>query len=172
MRTRSALLTFLILVFGSKPTPAADTPFLQALSHKSPLPPELRGQATKLAIDRDGIVYILTSKGVARLFEDKIAPDRTYRPLADQVPIEIKVQNGDMHYLFTNELLSNRRAGKFVEKLTNNFEHFAINNRGDAVLYSNGEFLRLVNGNWNIPTGEVVRCEQVLSSGDRFFARS
>src|SRR6185369_18002183 len=99
MRTRSALLTFLILVFGSKPTPAADTPFLQALSHKFPLPPELRGQATQLSIDRDGIVYILTSKGVARLFDGKIALDRTYRPLAEKIPIDITVQSGELYYL-------------------------------------------------------------------------
>jgi hypothetical protein len=166
------LLTFLILGFGSNPNQAADTPFVQAISHKFLFPPELRGQATKLSVDRDGIVYILTAKGVARLYEDKIAPDRTYRPLADKVPIDITFRNGELYYLFPNELISNRRAGKFVQKLTNTFEHFAINKRGDALLYANGEFLRLTNGHWDVPTGAVVRCEQVLSSGDTFFARS
>ncbi len=173
MRTRAALfLTSLIIVLGSRPTRGADTPFVQAISHKFPLPPELRGQATRLAIDRDGIVYILTSKGIARLFDDRIALDRTYRPIADKVPVGIAVQNEELYYLYPNELLSNRRAGKFVQKLTNTFEQFAVNNRGDALLYANGTFARLVNDNWNVPTGLVVRCEQVLASGDAFFARS
>src|SRR6185369_12757221 len=89
MRIRRAFfLTLLVLTFALRPGWAADTPFIQAISHKFPLPPELRGQPTKLGVDRDGIVYILTSKGVARLFDDKVAMDRTYRPLVDKVPAD------------------------------------------------------------------------------------
>jgi hypothetical protein len=171
MRTAAAVL-WLFLVLGSNSSDAADTPFLQAISRKFPLPPELRGQATRLAIDRDGIIYVQTSKGVARLFDDKVALDRTYRPLVDKVPVDMTVENSELYYLFPNELLSNRRAGKFAQKLTNTFEHFAINTRGDALLYANGKFLSLANGRWTVPTGAAVRCEQVLSSGDTFFARS
>jgi hypothetical protein len=152
--------------------PGADTPFVQAISHKYQLPAELRGQGTKLAIDHDGIVYILTRKGAARLFGDKVAMDGTYRPLVGKVPLDVTIENGELYYLFPDEVLSNRRAGKFVYKLTNAFERVAINRRGDALLSGKSGFQILTNGHWGSVGGERVRADQVLGAGDAFLVRS
>src|SRR5687767_14781813 len=69
------------LVFGAE----TDRPFPQAISRKYALPAELAGKAKEICIDRDGIVYLRSEAGVARLSEDRVHLDRSYRPLAGKV---------------------------------------------------------------------------------------
>ena len=58
-----------------------DAPFRQDLSVKFATTPELNDASYhKMAIDRDGIVYVLTSRGVARLFDTTLALDKSFRP--------------------------------------------------------------------------------------------
>ena len=59
--------------------PETDRPFAQATSRKYAFPAELRGKAKELCIDRDGIVYIRTILGVARLTGEQLALD-PHRP--------------------------------------------------------------------------------------------
>lgn len=119
---------------------APDTPFPQPVSVKYPLPPELAGSVSKLGIDRDGIVYILTSKGLARLIGDKIVLDHSYRPLAGKSFRDINVADGDLYYLLEDEAGSNRRAGKYIYKLPkvdgfpSGFSRLAINLLNEMLL--------------------------------------
>lgn len=127
---------------------ALDTPFLQPVSHKISLPAALRGTVHKLAVDRDGIVYILSDRGVARLFGDRIAVDLSYRPLAGKVARDFTVAQGKLYYLFDDEVVCNRDAGKFVLKLTNRFDKIAVN-ESEKVLLCDGEKLTLVSQSSN-----------------------
>src|SRR6185436_9202767 len=111
-----------------------DSPFRQPISHQFALPSDLKGTAKKLCVDRDDIVYILTTKGVARLFGDRIALDQSYRPLADKIARDITVSNGKLYYLFDDEIVCNRDAGKFVIKLDTPYDNLAVNSSTEVLL--------------------------------------
>src|SRR6185436_8138431 len=88
------LRTLFLLDFACPvlPLPAAvqDTPFLQDRSVKCRLAPALTNAVMRrLEIDRDGVVYVLTDQGVARLFEDTLVLDRSFRPLTGLVARDI-----------------------------------------------------------------------------------
>ena len=126
----------------------ADRPFLQAVWHQYGLPEELRGTVKGVEVDGDGIVYILTSKGVARLFGEEVALDQGYRPLAGKVARDITVTGGRLYYLFEKELLSNRRAGLFLQSLDEPFERVGVNEREEALVVSEGR-MKVWRGGWN-----------------------
>jgi hypothetical protein len=109
-----------------------DTPFRQPISHKYSLPEGATGK--KLCVDRDGIVYMLTSAGMARLFDDRVALDQSYRPIAGKIPQDITVSKGKLYYLFEDEIVCNRDAGNLVVKLERPYEHLAVNNSGVVLL--------------------------------------
>ena len=54
----------------------------------------------KLAIDREGIVYVLTSHGVTRLFDATLALDKSFRPLTGKRAFDITLRDGRLFYLF------------------------------------------------------------------------
>jgi hypothetical protein len=123
-----------------------DSPFRQPISHQFALPRDLKGAAKKLCVDRDDIVYILTSKGVARLFGDRIALDQSYRPLADKIARDITVSNGKLYYLFDDEIVCNRDAGKFVIKLDTPYDNLAVNSLGEVLLAGKNRVARVHEG--------------------------
>jgi hypothetical protein len=125
---------------------APDIPFAQPVSHQYPLPPGFRGQSKRLCIDQDDIVYVLTAKGMLRLYEDKVAPDQSYRPLAGRIPKDITVANGKLYYLFENELVCNRDAGKFVHRIEGDFRQMAVNAREEVLLASESRIAVFKNG--------------------------
>jgi len=43
----------------------------------------------KLCVDKENTVYVLTDKGVARIFDNTLALDRSYRPLAGKIAKDI-----------------------------------------------------------------------------------
>ena len=64
-----------------------DRPFLQDVSIKFTLSPELEGASfLKVAVTRDGVAYVLTDRGVARVFDRRLSMDRSFRPLAGRRP--------------------------------------------------------------------------------------
>ena len=91
----------------------ADKPFSQDVAVKFRLHPDLAGaEMRKLCIDKDGVVYVLTDRGVARLFGDVLAADRSFRPLAGKVAKDIALSRaGDLYLLFDDGWLSNAEAG-------------------------------------------------------------
>ena len=90
-----------------------DTPFPQDFSVQYGSAPELQGAVyQKLAVNKDGVTYVLTDKGVARLFEATLALDRSFRPLTGRVALDLTVQNGEVFYLFADRFLANGFAGR------------------------------------------------------------
>jgi len=91
-----------------------DTPFWQDIAVRLQLSPELTNAVfRKVCVDKENVVYVLTDRGVARVFEDTLALDRSFRPLAAQVPRDIAVSpTGDLHYLFADRWLSNGENGR------------------------------------------------------------
>jgi hypothetical protein len=112
MITRLGMLV-LALGIGIARGAAPDVPFYQDRSEKFPAEGELAGAAMKkVHVNKDGIVYVLTDRGMARLFGDKLALDRSFRPFNGKKPIDSAEAFGEIFYLFEDALLCNGFAGK------------------------------------------------------------
>jgi len=94
-------------------TPIADTPFWQDTSVRIHHAPELTNAVfKKLCMDKENTVYVLTDKGVARLYNDTLALDKSYRPLAGKIAGDIALTpDGDLAYRFEEGWLSNGGNG-------------------------------------------------------------
>jgi hypothetical protein len=103
----SALLC--LLPGGLSAAPIADELFWQDVAVRIQHQPELTNAVfKKLRVDKENTVYVLTDKGVARLYERTLALDRSYRPLAGKIPNDIALTTqGDLAYRFGEEWLSN-----------------------------------------------------------------
>ena len=114
----------------------ADTPFLQDIAVRFQVNPELNGaDYRKVFVNRDGIVYLLTDRGVARVFEQTVALDRSFRPLADLKPSDLTMQGGELLYLYEDRFLANGWAGKVKGHLpAGRFERFARADDGAVLL--------------------------------------
>jgi hypothetical protein len=114
MITRLGPLFFLAAAIISRAA-APDIPFYQDRSKKYPAEGELAGATMKkVHINKDGIVYVLTDRGMARLFGNKLALDRSFRPFNDKKLIDSGVAFGEIFYLFEDALLCNAFAGKIA----------------------------------------------------------
>ena len=113
-----------------------DIPFPQDISVPLAISPELDGAAfRKLIIQRDGIVYVLTDRGVARLFHQTLALDHSFRPLAALRPRDLALRSGELLYLLEDRFLANAWAGQVQEKLpAGRFQKFAVAEDGAALL--------------------------------------
>lgn len=117
------------VVFGQAPAVIRDTAFWQDTSVQYRLRPELTNAVMrKVCLDRDGVVFVLTDRGVARVYDRELALDANFRPLAGRVPRDITVSpSGDLYYLFDDLWLSNgdngRPAGHFP---AGRFDHIAV----------------------------------------------
>ena len=98
--------------------PVADIPFLQDVAVRFTMNQELDGATfRKVGVNRDGIIYVLTDRGVARVFEDKLALDRSFRPLTGLKTHDLTMQGGELLYLYEDRFLANGWAGKVKEHL-------------------------------------------------------
>lgn len=139
MRLQAILLASLVLwssAFLAAAAGTRDAPFPQDVAVRLTLGAELEGAAfRKLLIQRDGIVYVLTDRGVARLFDQALALDRGFRPLAALRPRDLTLQSGEVIYLLEDRFLANAWAGKVQEKLpAGRFQKFAVAEDGAALL--------------------------------------
>src|SRR6185369_3069396 len=93
--------------------PISDAPFWQDVAVRIQHAPELtHATFKKLCLDKENTVYVLTDKGVARVFDVTLALDKSYRPLAGRIPKDIALTaDGDLAYLFEGGWLSNGRSG-------------------------------------------------------------
>lgn len=95
-----------------------DKPFLQDRSEKFPAEGELAGATLKrVHVNKDGIVYVLTDRGMARLFGNKLALDKSFRPFIGKVPIDTACAQGEIFYLFDDCVLCNGFAGTNAMRL-------------------------------------------------------
>lgn len=102
------------LASRSVAAPIPDEPFWQEIAVRVRHSPELTNAVfRKLAVDKENVVYVLADRGVARVFDDTLTLDRSYRPLAGRVPRDIAVSpDGDLYYLFEDHWLSNGQNGR------------------------------------------------------------
>ncbi len=139
--TRSGSLCLVALLAANSLWAAAkDTPFIQDRSIPFTLAPELRDAAfRRLAVEQDGIVYVLTDKGVARVFENTVALDKSFRPLAGRRALDIALRDGQLFYLYADLFLSNGSAGKPLGHLPAGvFQHLAVADDGRVFLAGEG----------------------------------
>jgi len=93
--------------------PIADIPFWQDVAVRIQHAPELsKAQFKKLCVDKENTVYVLTDLGVARVYDDTLALDLSYRPLAGKIAKDIALTpRGDLAYRFDDGWLSNGANG-------------------------------------------------------------
>lgn len=112
----SFLLVLLLLLPSPSATaaPIPDAPFWQDVAVRVHHASELTNAVfKKLRIDKENTVYVLTDKGVARVYEDTLALDHSYRPLADKEARDITVSpDGDLYYLLKDEWFSGGKNGR------------------------------------------------------------
>lgn len=89
--------------------PIPDVPFWQDVAVRIRHSPELTNVIfKKLCVDKENTVYVLTDKGVARIFDNTLALDKSYRPLAHKIAKDIALTpQGDLAYRFEDGWLSN-----------------------------------------------------------------
>ena len=135
-------------------TPAAtkDLPFKQDIAVRISIAPELKGALfQKVLVAQGGIVYVLTDRGMARVFDSTLALDRSFRPLAGKRPVDIARYRGEIYYLFEDQLLSNGPAGRFLVRLaTGRYQHLAVTDDG-AFLLAGTVGAALLRGNQPAP---------------------
>ena len=166
-------MVFMPSIIGVAGVP--DRPFLQDYSIKYKLSSSLRSaRFSRLLIDRNNVEYILTDRGVARVFDTKVALDQSFRPLANQHILDIALYRGDLFYLLSDRLLSNANAGRYLFHLPNyKYNHLAINNEAKVFLYGEegAAILNLKNGELTavrLPRGKLKT--RILADGDGFLA--
>lgn len=93
--------------------PLPDVPFWQDVAVRIHHASELTNTVfKKLCVDKENTVYVLTDKGVARIFDHTLALDRSYRPLAGKIAKDIALTpQGDLAYRFDEGWLSNGDSG-------------------------------------------------------------
>jgi hypothetical protein len=128
----------LIVLWGCLHATAAvrDTPFRQDVSIRFTLAPELAGASLqKLALNRDGIVYVLADRGVARLFDQTLALDKSFRPLTGLRALDLALSRGELFYLYPDRFLANGWAGTVLQHLPSEvFDRFAVADDGSVLL--------------------------------------
>ena len=84
------------LIAGATP----DVPFWQDVAVRINHAPELTNAVfKKLCVDKENTVFVLTDKGVARMFDNTLALDRSFRPLAGKIAKDIALTpQGDLAY--------------------------------------------------------------------------
>jgi hypothetical protein len=150
-----------------------DIPFKQDIAVRITSASNLQDAAfRRLAINRDGIVYVLTDRGVARVFDQTLALDNGFRPLSGMVPKDICVGRGELYYLYESLWVSNGHAGKPVGHLPpSRYEHLAVLDDG-CVLVAGGDQARLFDsrGSRDVGLPEAARgkVRGLFTDGQRF----
>ena len=110
---RFTSLLFCLLPAAVMAAPIPDTPFWQDIAVRIHIAPNLTNAVfKKLRVDKENVVYVLTDNGVARVFDDTLALDKSYRPLAGKIAKDIALTpQGDLAYLFDDGWLSNGGNG-------------------------------------------------------------
>lgn len=155
-----------------------DMPYLQAVSVKYELAPELKGaKLLKLAIDYNSNVYLLTNKGLYRDFPDnKISKDLLYRKLSDMNPVDITTQEGSgyLYYLYADRFLTNAHAGTIFARIPENSYHSILVNQSGVILLIGQEKIALYKNSEKIVDLKLVgdHPKKWYVKGEDFYALS
>jgi hypothetical protein len=104
----------LLLSLPLAAAPIPDAPFWQDVAVRIHHAPELTNAVfKKLCVDKENVIHVLTDKGVARVFDDTLALDRSYRPLVGKIASDIALTaQGDLAYRYDSGWLSNGESGR------------------------------------------------------------
>lgn len=129
-----ALILISLVLTASEP----DAPFKQPVSVKYRLNENIKGaKFEKVLVDYDDNVFVLSNKGVCRVFDDVLAHDKLYSSLADKKAVDICLQEGTgyVYYLYNNGWLTNAYAGiPYGNIKENRFAKIAVAQNGDVFL--------------------------------------
>ncbi len=166
------LFTLLFSVVAAEAA-VKDIPFLQDISVKFRTAPALTNASfLRLEVDRDGVPYVLTDRGVARTFEDRLALDRSFRPLSNLVARDVTLGRGELYYLFEDRWLSNGDSGKPLGHLPKGiFTSLAVADDGTVLLsgsdklasFRDGRLTELASPSLKLPL-------KLVANGNEFFA--
>ncbi len=169
------LLCFTLLLAGylaGQGSPA-DSVFYQPVSVQYVFHESLAGASTKkVVVDYNGVVYVLTDKGVGRVFEKKIIKDLLYRPLQDRIPNDIAVQSGTgfLYYLYDDVILSNARAGTIsIPVPSTDFTLLSVLENGSVLLAAKNKVMVYQAEKWKniaLPDEGIVN---VYSDKNQFY---
>jgi hypothetical protein len=136
---------------------APDAPFLQDRSEQFPAEGELAGATLKrVHVNKDGIVYVLTDRGMARLFDHKLALDRGFRPFNGKKILDTALARGEIFYLFDDALACNGFAGTYAVRLPTNRFNRIINITDELVATLTGK-----NGSVTIRDGQLIEVPKI-----------
>jgi hypothetical protein len=132
------ILTLLLSFWLAEGSLAAlpDTPFLQDAAVRIEAGDLRSATFRKLCVDKEGVPYVLTDRGVARIYDGKLALDVSFRPLARRVAGDIALSPaGDLYYLFGDRWLSNGESGEPLGHVpSGKFSAFAVGENGSVLL--------------------------------------
>src|SRR5262245_59828455 len=167
-------LLWLFLALTNLRAAIKDVPFLQDVSVKFPTATALTNAAMlRLEVDRDGVVYVLTDRGVARTFDDTLAADQSFRPLAKLVARDITLGKGALYYLFEDRWLSNGDSGEPLGHVPKGmFTFIAVADDGTVVLGAPRKLACIVDGKLtDIPLPAAAKpVSRLRAHGNEFFA--
>jgi len=111
--TPFALLLPLVTPPNLLAAPIPDAPFWQDVAIRIHHTPELvNATFKKVCVDKENVVYVLSDKGVARVFDDTLALDKSFRPLAGKIAKDIALTpDGDLAYRYDDGWVSNGANG-------------------------------------------------------------
>lgn len=151
-----------------------DEPFQQPVSKKYSFKEGKANDDSKLLIDRDDNVYVLTDQRFYVLLEEQMVENRMYRPLQGKVPLDVTLQNrtGILYYLYEDHYLSNAHAGKpFGSFSSGLYTHIAVNAKGEVLLTGKKNYA-LMNSRKDT-TGEMPQdILEVKAYGSDFYIRT
>ncbi|HUL51559.1 MAG TPA: hypothetical protein VLU94_03130, partial [Candidatus Nitrosotalea sp.] len=169
-RVLSLLTTFgaVLTAWGA----TKDLAFKQDTSIRYEAVPELENAAFyKVVVSRSGVPYVLTGKGVARLFDSTLALDHSFRPLASLKPLDIAARDGQILYLYDDQLLGNGAAGKFLIGLqAGAFNRVAFANDGTAMLAGEDAVVLIKDGRSVVPINAPIPrgAKRLYATGNDF----
>jgi hypothetical protein len=130
------VLSFFGFVLSVNANP--DLPFKQAVSVKFTVAPNIVGaNFTKLLIDYNDVVYVLSNQGLLRINEHDLIKDLRYTPLSQKQLIDITIQEniGNLYYLLNDKVLTNGNAGvPYAILPAGRFDKLAVNASGNIFL--------------------------------------
>jgi hypothetical protein len=92
-----------------------DHPFIQDFTEKILLTEDLNGiKLSAVRSDRNGRILVLSNKGLLQVYNGKLVPDRSYRPLTDMQIKSMETYRGQFIYLTDKVVLSNAWAGRLL----------------------------------------------------------
>lgn len=151
-----------------------DTTFLQPASEKFVFHSSLKDAIpSKVVVDFNDVVYVLTNKGVGRIFQHKVIKDLRYRPLQNRIPNDITIQEGTgfLYYLFNDVLLTNEEAGEIQIALPEGkYSSFQISKSKTVLINGEKKTMLFENGNWTELTRPAGGISNIYIDRGIFFA--